>query len=141
VSKQVIRAIRSRSYWLAGLQFIVITIASVVALVVSNKGVAFSIFLGGLVSVIPNIYFAKRLFQNTYARSAKKIVVTFYINEVIKLFLISLLFIAVIKLHFAEKFPLVVGFVLAQICVLFLPLIYSLDNIFTGKKLGQKRVR
>lgn len=141
MSKQVIRAIRSRSYWLAGLQFLVITIASLIALVVSNKGVAVSLFLGGLVSVIPNVYFAKRLFQNTYARSAKKIVATFYTNEVIKLFLIGLLFIAVIKLQFAEEFPLVLGFVLAQLCVLFLPLLYSIDNVFTGRKLGQKRDR
>lgn len=56
---------------------------------------ASSAVLGGMVCVIPNIYFARKLFEYQGARSARQIVNSFYKGEAIKIFLSIVLFTAV----------------------------------------------
>lgn len=55
----------------------------------------YSAGLGGLVCLIPNAYFAIRVFQHRGARSAQKIVRSFYAGEAGKLALTAVLFAAV----------------------------------------------
>lgn len=53
---------------------------------------AYSAGLGGLVCLVPNGYFAVRVFQHRGARAAQKIVRSFYAGEAGKLALTALLF-------------------------------------------------
>ena len=53
---------------------------------------ALSAFLGGIVCIVPNTYFAINLFKYQGAQSAKKIVNGFYKGEAIKIILSILLF-------------------------------------------------
>lgn len=60
-----------------------------------NRNAGFSALLGGLVCIIPDVYFAKKLFEHQGARASKKIVNGFYKGEAAKLILSIFLFTAV----------------------------------------------
>ncbi|MFN3581351.1 MAG: F0F1 ATP synthase subunit I [Pseudomonas sp.] len=55
----------------------------------------YSGLLGGLIALIPNVYFAYRVFRFFGARSARAIVTEFFSGEAGKLILTAVLFIAV----------------------------------------------
>jgi ATP synthase protein I len=57
-----------------------------------------SALLGGLVYIIPNAYFASKLFKHQGARAAKQIVSSFYKGEALKIVLSIFLFTAVFVL-------------------------------------------
>lgn len=57
-----------------------------------------SAVLGGLVCIIPNAFFANKLFKHQGARAAKQIVNNFYKGEALKIFLSIFLFTAVFVL-------------------------------------------
>ena len=73
---------------------IVLALAAFCAIVLSID-VALSILLGGLVAIIPNAYFASKLFKYEGARAARQIVSSFYKGEALKITLSALLFTAV----------------------------------------------
>jgi ATP synthase protein I len=66
--------------------------------VVLGLNAATSALLGGLVYIIPNIYFANKLFKYQGARAAKQIVNSFYKGEALKIILSIVLFTAVFVL-------------------------------------------
>lgn len=76
--------------WLVqlGAVFVFATICAIVY----GANAAISALLGGVVCIVPNAYFAKRLFKYQGARSAKKIVNGFYKGEAIKIILSIALF-------------------------------------------------
>lgn len=53
---------------------------------------AYSVFLGGLICLVPNCYFAYRAFKFRGARAAREIVRSFYVGEAGKLLLTAILF-------------------------------------------------
>lgn len=63
--------------------------------VLYGTNAAASALLGGMVCVVPNAYFARKLFKYQGARSAKQIVNSFYKGEAIKIVLSIMLFTAV----------------------------------------------
>lgn len=101
-----------------------IVIAMIVWIALGPKA-AVSAVLGGLVSTIPNVVFAKKLFQFHGAQAAKQIVNGFYKGEVLKMVLsvalFSLVFICfnVIPLVF---FAVYIGI---QMVIWFAPLIFN----------------
>lgn len=74
------------------LQLGVAALISLLAYGFCNLTAAYSALMGGLVSVIPNAYFARKLFQCQGARSARQIVNNFYKGEACKIALSILLF-------------------------------------------------
>ena len=74
---------------------LVLAIVSTMAL---NIRGGFSALLGGLVCIIPNAYFAVKLFKYQGARAAKQIVNSFYKAEALKIILSIVLFTAVFTL-------------------------------------------
>lgn len=65
---------------------------------VFNMNSAYSVILGGLVCIIPNAYFAIKVFKYQGARAAKQIVNGFYKGEALKIIISILLFTAVFVL-------------------------------------------
>ncbi|MCC5792800.1 MAG: ATP synthase subunit I [Legionellaceae bacterium] len=93
-------------------------------LLVSNIA-AKSALLAGVVCVIPNGLFAWKLFSHRGARSAKKIVNSFYQGEALKLLVAALLFVLVFM--FADVQPLVffLSFIVVQMSIWFAPLLIN----------------
>ena len=67
------------------------------AFALRSQVAGFSALLGGLIFLIPNMYFVLRAFRYSGARSAKKIMSAFYQGESVKLILCAVLFAAVFK--------------------------------------------
>nr|WP_256478901.1 ATP synthase subunit I [Legionella sp. 27cVA30] len=91
-----------------------------------GKNSAFSALLGGLVSALPNIYFARKLFKYHGARAAKQIVNSFYKAEALKIVLSVILFALVFI--FVNVVPIIffATYIVAQMVFWFAPLI--IDN-------------
>lgn len=86
---------RTPAFPVLGLQLIV-TLAVALALWIFQGLIAgYSGLLGGLVALIPNGYFAFRVYRYSGARSARAIVGELYSGEAGKLILTAVLFIAV----------------------------------------------
>jgi ATP synthase protein I len=97
-------------------QLIIAFGASAVIFLVLGWVSAYSLMIGGLISAIPNAYFAHRAFRYRGARAAQKIAREMYIGEAIKLLMMSagfaLSFLFVRPLHGAAMF---FGFALVHI--------------------------
>lgn len=104
---------RRVAYKLVGLQALVTLLVS---LSFSFGGLQNSIsaLLGGLASVLPSLYYARRLFVTTQARQVKRIVRAFFLGELTKLLLIAVLVVLFIQLFPVKILPFMVGFVAAQ---------------------------
>lgn len=110
------------AYRLAWLQAVVVVI---IALCWCIRGIteALSAFLGGAVCVIlPNLHFAWRLFAITVVRTAKQIMINFFLGELIKLVLSAVLVILIVMFTRVSIVPFIVGFVGAQFGFWFAPL-------------------
>ena len=101
---------------------------STLALLFLSRTAALSAVLGGLVSVVPNAYFARQLFQYQGARQARQIVNRFYKGEAMKLLLTVVLFAMVFK--WATILPLVffLVYITTQMVFWFSPLIFNNQN-------------
>ena len=85
---------------------------SVISLLFSGATTAFSVLLGGLISALPNSYFALHAFKYSGARNADKIVRGFIRGElgkiVITVVLFALSFALITSLH---ELALILGFI------------------------------
>jgi ATP synthase protein I len=88
---------------------------SVVSLIFLGTITAYSVLLGGLISALPNSYFALHAFRYQGARSAEKVVKSFIKGELGKILITIVLF----ALSFAlitslNEIALILGFVIAH---------------------------
>ena len=74
------------------IQFLLCVIAALVFLVLMDLVAAYSILLGGLISIVPNGYFAWKVFRFRGARNTPLIVKSFYAGETGKLVMTGVLF-------------------------------------------------
>lgn len=104
-------------------QLIVVLAVSLIIWLVLGVHSAWSMVIGGLVSAVPNLYFARVLFRFHGAQQAKNIVNSFYKAEAMKLLLTFSLFAIIFK--YLNVVPLVffAGFIVAQMMFWFAPLI------------------
>jgi ATP synthase protein I len=107
-------------------QLALMVLLAIAAFLLSGMKAGLSALLGGLVCIIPNAYFARKLFQYHGARAAKKIVNSFYKGEALKMLMTVALFALVFK--FFTVLPLVffVVYIVVQMVVWFAPLL--VDN-------------
>ncbi|MFI4963327.1 MAG: ATP synthase subunit I [Legionellales bacterium] len=79
-----------------------------------NSNAAKSALLGGMVCIIPNAYFALKLFKHQGARAAKQIVNSFYKAEALKIILSIFLFTAVFVLCRITPLAFFVSYIVVQ---------------------------
>ncbi len=107
------------------MQWVIIFVISIITLLVSSVQAAVSVLLGGLVSIIPNMYFARMLFKYHGAQAARKIVNSFYKGEAIKMLLTVSLFALVFKSLKVVPLAFFAGFIVAQLLIWFAPLFFD----------------
>jgi len=76
-------------------QLLIIVIAGVLAFFLGDLNALISAILGGLVCFMPGLLFAILFFRYKGAQQSSKIMSSFYLGEVIKLFLTGVLFVVV----------------------------------------------
>lgn len=95
-------------HWVMLQQLIVLLILAALAQLTLGTVVAYSVLLGGLLSVVPGAYFAFKVTRYSGARATEKLVKSAYTAEVIKLALsaagFALVFTQVSPLHVAGLF-------------------------------------
>ena len=82
-----------------------------------------SALIGGLIGIIPNIIFALKAFRYAGARSAKKVVESFFSGVKIKMVLTAILFSLAFKFLVIEPLPLFGMFCLVMVMPLLQPII------------------
>lgn len=107
------------------IQIAVIIIISALFYIFGKRHTGFSILLGGVVCIVPNLYFALRLFTHTGAQKVRQIMKAFYFGEMIKFLLTIIFFYVVLKYLNVEKIPFFTGFIIAQITFWLVVLVYS----------------
>ena len=118
-------------YKVAAFQLLFLLLISALAAILAGWVSAYSLLIGGLISLIPGTLFASRVFKYRGARAAQMIAREVYRGEAIKWFLtglgFALSFIYVEPLNVVALFS---GFVLVYLAgvVLFARLIRSPDN-------------
>ncbi len=106
-------------------QLLVMIIASIIAFLISGSHASASILVGGLVSALPNAYFARMLFRYEGAHAAQKIVNSFYKGEAMKMLLTIALFALTFKYLNVVPLAFIVGFIVVQMLFWFAPLIFD----------------
>ena len=96
-----------------------------VSALISGPMAGLSAILGGLVSIIPNAYFARTLFQYQGAQAARQIVNRFYKGEAMKLLLTVALFVMVFKWFSIVPLVFFLVFITVQMVFWFSPLIFN----------------
>ncbi|WP_051326742.1 MULTISPECIES: ATP synthase subunit I [Aliagarivorans] len=76
-----------------------------------DKEVALSVLLGGLIFLLPNALFTAMAFLFVGARQGKNVVLSFYLGEVLKLTLVSMLFVMAFALLEVVPLALLLGFI------------------------------
>lgn len=99
-------------FWL--FQLGVLVVFAALNAVVFSLNAATSALLGGLVCLIPNVYFALKVFKYQGAQAARQIVSSFYKGEALKIIVSIILFAAVF--NFCKIIPL--AFFVSYILVL-----------------------
>ncbi len=98
------------------LQFIATIVLALIVFLLWDLTSAYSALIGGLISVVPSGYFAKKAFKYQGAHNADNIVKAFYGGEVGKLVLTVMLFVMVfITLKKINVIALMLEFVAIQI--------------------------
>ncbi len=88
---------------------------TLVSLLVSGTIIAYSVLLGGLISALPNSYFALHAFKFQGARNAEKVVKSFIKGELGKIIMTVVLFALCFTLiSNLNELALILGFVLTH---------------------------
>lgn len=101
---------------------------ALIALAIKGTTASFSALLGGLVCILPNLYFVRLLFRYKGARAAKQIVNSFYKGEALKLVFTIALFVLVFKWFKISPLMFFAAFIAAQMVFWFIPLISNIKR-------------
>ena len=106
-------------------QLSVMVLLAIIAIWFSGTTAAISALLGGLVSVVPNAYFARKLFQHQGAHAARQIVNGFYKGEASKILLSIAMFTLVFKWFNIIPLVFFAVYIVVQLVFWFAPLIFD----------------
>lgn len=115
MAKSILSAVRSVAFSYVYIQALVVSIIAILLYFLEDRIIAFSFLWGGAICIIPNIYFAHKLFSKTGAQATKQIISSFYISEVVKFFITIVLFIIAFKYFVTNKLLIFIGYIIAQI--------------------------
>lgn len=102
---------------LAVIQMAIIVLISLLFLYGSGRQAAWSALLGGLVCIVPTLWFGVRLFKHFGARAAKQIAMALYTGEALKLLLTVILFVVVFKWLHISAMAFFVSYIIMQCTV------------------------
>jgi ATP synthase protein I len=116
VAKPVLNIIRNVAFsYVYGQIIVIAAITAFLYLLGGHNVIAFSFMWGGLICIIPNLYFAHKLFGRTGAQATRQIITSFYFSEVVKFILTILLFFVAFKYFNTNKLAIFIGYIVAQI--------------------------
>jgi len=112
-----------------------ITFCATVILFVVKRDLALSAFLGGLVCVVPNVYFARQLYKRRIA-AAHTLLQSVFVAEFIKLAL-AIALLAIVLINYKEVHPIALfaTYFITHLCIWAVPLITQSSSKPTLKQI------
>lgn len=98
----------SLAWGLCGAQAITATVATVVVWIVWGHQAALAALFGGVVAIVPTLYFAAKIYLRAGGATAAEVLGAFYRAEVGKLILTALLFVIGAKMFGQHFAPLII---------------------------------
>lgn len=123
LSKTILTKLRSLAFSYIYAQVLVILLITGLLFLLSKSHAALSFLYGGFICIMPNAYFAHKLFKRTGAQAAREIVTSFYVAEVVKFIITIILFAVAFKFLDVNKLALFIGYLVAQFSFWFTALI------------------
>jgi len=108
--------------------FIVVIVCTATIFLIWDKTFAISALIGGFIGIIPNMIFAFKAFRYAGARSAKKVVESFFSGIKIKMVLTVILSSLVFKFIVIQPLPFFSMFCLVMVIPLLHPIIFKNKN-------------
>lgn len=106
---------RNKVYRSISFTALFITIVSIVLFLFNKIILGYSFFIGGLAWVLPNLYFAQKVFIEMRPQQLRQIIRNFYLGEFSKIVLTGIIFIVSVKLLPLNIISFFIGFIFAQI--------------------------
>lgn len=106
--------------------FLLVLLAVVVSYIFAGWFSAKSVFIGGLVAIVPQAFFAYKAFRYAGARSSQLVMKSFYSGAKLKLGLTAILFALAFKLLVIEPVSFLTGFCLVMATPLLTPIFLKL---------------
>jgi len=126
MSKSVLHSKRSEAFQLISIPAGVVIVVSLLLLIVRENDISRAVFLGGLVWLVPNLYFAVKVFSTGGAHiTPQQMLKNFYLAEVTKLVLCAVLFTVIVKFLAVAVLAMLAGFVMAQVSFWMSPFLLS----------------
>jgi len=108
------------------LSLLIVILCTIIIYFYSGLLSAKSLLIGGLVVIIPNIYFALKAFRYAGARSSKKVLESFYGGEKMKILLTAILTALALKFFPVEPLVFFTSFSLVVVLPLLTPFLFKL---------------
>lgn len=108
------------------LQGFIAILTAVIFSVCFGLHAGYSALIGGLVCVLANWIFVKKCFANKKVMDAKRILLSVYLGEIIKVLVSIVLFVLVFKFISIVVLPFFIGYILVQFMFWFSPLLFSI---------------
>lgn len=126
--KSVLYSKRIEALQLVSIPAGIVVITALILLIGSHKDISYSVLMGGLIWLIPNLYFAIKVFSTRGAKiTPQQLLINFYLAEVTKLALCAILFIIIVKFLPVAILPLLAGYSIAQFAFWISP--FLLDKV------------
>ncbi|NKF51885.1 F0F1 ATP synthase subunit I [Shewanella sp. WXL01] len=106
---------RLSAYKLVGLQAVAAIVTSILFFVMWGALFGLSALAGGLIAVLPNFVFATLAFSHAGASASRKVVLSFFFGEAVKLLLTIALFALAFGVFNAEFLPLFFTYALSLV--------------------------
>ena len=122
MAKLVVQSLKSQANNIVLAQSSIVLLMAAVFFLTSGHRAALAVIAGGLVNILPGYFYAARLFSNVSPHAIMRIMVIFYVGEVLKLIVSVGLFIILLSVF---KFPLVpyfLGYLVAALAFCVAPL-------------------
>ena len=110
VTKTLQALVQNKAYRIVKFQMAGVIVLSLIALILCGITCGYSVLLGGLAYVLPNLLFVWRVFRYASPSQMTQFMAAFFIGEMIKLALAAFLFLMIVKTLPVSLLSELVGF-------------------------------
>jgi ATP synthase protein I len=111
VTKTLQEIVQNKAYRIVKLQLAGVIVLALIALILHGVTSGFSVLMGGLAYVLPNLIFVWRVFRYAGASQMTMFMAAFFMGEMIKLVLAAVLFLIIVKTLPVSLLSELVGFI------------------------------
>lgn len=116
-------AIKRSAYSLIAIQSVIALIIVVLMAVLGGWQDSLSALIAGVICVVANSYFARRIFRYQGAQNVKKFIRAYFLGELTKLGIIIVLMLLALMVLKIKAMPFLLTFIALQLAMSFMPLV------------------